>query len=281
MKRIAHLTAAAAAAWSLAIPTAALAADVTPPRLRLFEVDPRVDVLSPDASVRFRFEVTDDDSGFTYGYVTFLAPDKHSPILAAFGSGVAERHAEGVGWIPIWPGMATDTWTVQSVEVQDAAGNGRIYEREELAALVKSPSTLLVNPRGGDSTPPVLIRGHVASTVSLSGATLYGVVEVEDPPGDSGLVTGTERVTLEYCRRSDRYPCFYVENGDWLPAGQRHEVVTVTPNDIGLAEPGTYTLKGVFLRDHGGNHVTLVSTAFGGDTDFSAYFDTTQIVVTK
>ena len=111
--------------------------DTTPPELVTLSIFPvTVDVSSGPQTVTLTSEITDELSGVWHAYVLFRSPSGNQEQMFYFAIVSGDAHdgtyrAEGV--IPQY--AEAGTWQVRYLVMDDAVGNGRGYERDDLAGL--------------------------------------------------------------------------------------------------------------------------------------------------
>lgn len=130
-------------------PSLALAQDVTPPAIQALDFNPKsVDVTVADQTVAINMHLTDDSSGVLEGFLYFVSPsglrrqvDVFDPSDLTFGSDRDGTYATTI----TFPAFSeTGQWRIESLYLQDKAGNHTILSGDQLAAL-QFPTVLQVN----------------------------------------------------------------------------------------------------------------------------------------
>lgn len=276
----------------------ALAAlDTQPPTLTSFSVNGSVDASRTGQSVTVKLGASDNLSGVYYyiiemqsptgtvirqeGYNASASKRFSSPVVIGFPRHMNIEFSEQFGrWSE--PG----TWSVQSVDVRDLAGNARVYDRAALAALGNTDFT--VSNAQPDAVPPSLVSGAVDTPVlSLStppaglpaGASPLAIVSVTAQDTGSPATSGLDVYSAQFCKLpfngTECADGFSVTGTTGTPAKAATALKMsgrLVRTDGSPVTPGTYLLWVLTLQDVAGNAGALVSTAMGGATDFDALF---------
>jgi hypothetical protein len=170
-------------------------------------------------------------------------------------------------------------WTIVHARLEDLAGNPRKVDAAALAALGNTAFTV-VNPGTFDNVAPTLVSGQLlTASVSLTGTakgtTQAPFVGLKLSVADTGAtgVAGIATVHAAFCL-ADESRCLDVIQSTPLGGSAVSATVTIGRQVAGALgdAPGEYLLYEVVLIDHAGNARELLSTAFGGATDFSVLF---------
>jgi hypothetical protein len=107
----------------------------------------------------------------------------------------------------------------------------------------------------------------------------FAAIKIDVVDSGNTAVAGIDRVSATFCL-ADSSRCISVTDNE---ASQHHAKSgflrlggQISP---GYHTPGVYKLHNVSLGDRAGNVQFLMSTEFGGVTDFSAYFPSTTITL--
>jgi hypothetical protein len=227
-------------------PMADVVTDVTPPTLTAFSLSPTsVNTSDALAQVNATFTVTDNNSGVTLIKVYFINPSG-TVAISAFGSFPPAATQSGSLVLSFPQYSESGTWSVEFIEVDDAAGNSLFLTAQDVAAL-GFPTAVTVSSSAQDLTPPALtalsfspmtispslglgtVTINFMATDDLSGVSLVYVAFC-GPSGTSGSISGTTYFT---------------------PATSVKGSLAITfPQS---AEVGTWTICGAEVRDGTGN----------------------------
>ncbi len=260
--------------------------DTVPPVLTSFNVGKTVDVSSLLQPLDLAYAVTDDFSGFRGGYVQFEGPQGQF-AWAWFGDAVDRRSERGRGVeATLTPFSMNGDWHVTTVQLMDAAYNYSFYSEQDLIDRGANTHFTVINTVGVDQIAPTLVSGITRTrAVSMSrnepGTTGPSPAVVELRVRDTGdtVASGVQFAQATYCL-DDNSSCFSAY-GNTLPRGfvAGPVMLNAFPSQQ-VSVVGNYALHDVTLYDRANNVTHLVSTAFGGTTDFSQYFDSTIIKLT-
>ncbi|MFZ2987728.1 hypothetical protein [Ideonella sp.] len=282
----------------LASTTAAQAAlDTQPPKLTSFGVSGSVDASRTGQFVSVKLGASDNLSGVYYyiielrspagaiirqeGYNTSLSKNYSTTVAIGYPRYMNIEFSEQFGrWSE--PG----TWSVDSIDLRDLAGNAKVYDKAALAALGNT-DFLVVNAKP-DAMAPTLLSG-VINTPNLSlstppaglpaGASPMAVLTISAE--DSGATTnsGLDVYSAQFCK----LPFNGSECADEFGLTGTTGTPIKTPSSLKMSgrlvrndgtpvTPGTYVLSVITLQDIASNASAWVSTAVGGSVDFNAYF---------
>ena len=263
--------------------TAAL--DTTPPVLTKLNAPKSVDLSQPAPSLVFSVSATDDLSGLWSLLVAAQGPSGQSLFVGAnpwaptkfsgtIGQGYSLTGFEEPG-----------TYSLSYAYLYVAAGNLAFLSRDELVALGGRTEFTIKNKLGYDSTPPQLVGGKIltreaSASANHPGTEMQPIVMATVDVTDTGntALSGVYFTDLEFCL-ADASHCLLLYGNNEPP---RRAATTVTAGHLldSSAQPGVYHLRRLSSRDYAGNSIYLVSTQFGGSTDFGAYFPSTTITIT-
>ncbi|MBQ0959360.1 hypothetical protein KAK06_10400 [Ideonella sp. 4Y11] len=257
-------------------------ADTTPPELTRLSVAPQ-SVAGEAMLVDIR--ASDKGSGIMRlglyggerGQEVSLAYDFPAPrwSLAETLSGEVSRYTP--------PGPVTLSWAF----LEDKAGNFVEYEGEALTRLGPLQTTV-INPLGGDRTPPELVRGVIETPRTRLSRTTPGsddaryvratltVRDLGDPQ-----VAGPAMSYLYFCTL-DGQSCFGMRS-DWPGPGVAQAALHFGGQPHADAvRPGVHYLREVALRDHAWLWRTYTSLRFPeGTDDLSAWFPEGDSILVK
>jgi hypothetical protein len=267
---------------------AGTAVDTLAPVLTAFRVPPSVDVTAAGSDARVVFSATDDNSGVASGYGWVSGPN-NALLWLWIGNGIASRAVNGgAGHLTTSPWAVPGTWYVNGVVLRDMNGNSMSWNRSDLAAMGAVTQFTVVNPKGGDGVPPTLVGGWVRTpTYSLASiqpgtadTPAQFIVSVKVHDAGNGQVSGIRIANLVFCT-ADMSSCLNTTSNDTLVSGIADGSLLTwqLPAQAGVG-PGTYRLREVDLYDYANNRTSLISTAFGGTTDFTPLFNTTTVTIT-
>ena len=207
----------------------------------------QVDTTAVSAQVAVSAHITDDLSGFNFGYAAFLSPSGTQSVANfSLQSGTAlDGMYQGVATIPAFsePGI----WTVNRVVLSDNVGNYRFYYTSDLQAL-GFPTTLTVVSQQ-DTNAPVLAGGFTFSPTQVDTTAVSAQVAVSAHITDdlSGFNFGYAAFLSPSGTQS--VANFSLQSGTALD-GMYQGVATIPA----FSEPGIWTVNRVVLSDNVGNY---------------------------
>jgi hypothetical protein len=269
---------------------AAAAADTMRPTLTVFDAGSTWSMERGAVPLSVLVKGTDDLSGLSHILIQAVGPSGQG--LAAYASfdypvkSVSRRVSMSS---PFFAGRLLEpgSWTIVKARFVDLAGNPRKVEGAALAALGNTAFTV-VNTGGFDNVAPTLTSAQLlSSSVSLSatakGTTQAPFVGLRLGVADSGAsaVAGIASVHAAFCL-ADESRCLDLLQSTALGGNSVSATITIGQQmSAALGHvPGDYLLYEVNLIDHAGNIRSLLSTAFGGSTDFGALMGNTTIKLT-
>jgi hypothetical protein len=253
---------------------AAAVADTTPPALTVFDAGPTWSMTRGVVPLSILVKGTDDLSGLSHILIEIVGPRGQSLFGFADFDSPAKSVSRRVMLNAFFDGRLIEPgdWNVVRARLVDLAGNPRKVEGAALAAL----GNTVVNGGTFDNLAPTLVGGQLLTTsVSLSGTakgtTQAPFVGLKMTVADSGAtgVAGIASVHAAFCL-ADESRCLDLMQSAPLGGAATSATVTVgrqVSTVLGHV-PGEYLLYEIVLVDHAGNARELLSTAFGGSTDF-------------
>ena len=233
-------------------------------------------------------KATDDLSGLSHILIRVVGPSGQSLFGFADFDYPAKSVSRRVMLNSFFDGRLLEpgAWTIVHVRLVDLAGNARKVEGAALAALGNTVFTV-VNKSKFDNLAPTLVGGKLLTTsVSLSdtagGTAQAPFVGLKVSVADSGAsdIAGVATAHAAFCL-ADESRCLDLMQSAPLGGAATSATVTIGQQVSSVLGhvPGEYYLYEIVLVDHAGNARELLSTAFGGATDFSALFPATKIVL--
>jgi hypothetical protein len=254
------------------------ATDTTPPAFTSFNAVSAVDVAVPETRITVAFKAVDDLSGVRSGFAWATSPSGHD-YQVSFWNNLPGTSLGGklVSFEALSPFMEPGTYTFTGAFVSDAAGNSTFLDASGLAALGRT-TFVVKNRKGFDTTPPKLASATVATpVVSLTGfqpgtnqLPFVGVVIKATDSGNSA-VAGVRGIDARYCQL-DGSGCFDLLGTDAVEARQALLTMRLGHQLAPTDKAGEYRLQSLHIFDFAGNSEVMLSTEFGGDTDFGAFF---------
>jgi len=262
--------------------------DSTAPTVTAFNVGRRLDPSKTWNQVLVDIAIKDAVSGINWAYVDFVGPSGQWITMYlpyGYGQTVEEIHAA----LHMNPAYEPGTWKAYDLYGYDVAGNYFYKDQNALRAL--GNIQFKVSGTVHDVTPPSLVNGTLSAT-SISLSTPWPGTESSGPfvtaklavtdAGDTG-VSGPAYSFAYFCTL-DLTNCFGLATDNYY-TGNAVYGVTSTTQTLGTQlypgfPTGDYHLYYAYLSDNAGNTVYLTSTEFGGETDFSALFNSTVITLT-
>ena len=273
-----------------AAPDASAVADTTPPTLTQFTAGTTWSMNRGAVPLSVLVKGSDDLSGLSHILIQAVGPSGQG--LAAYASfdypvkTVSRRVSMST---PFFAGRLLESgpWTIVKARLVDWAGNPRKVEGAALAALGNASFTV-VNPGTFDNVAPTLTSAQLlTSSVSLSatakGTTQAPFIGLKLGVADSGAsaTAGIASVHAAFCL-ADESRCVDMMQSAPLGGNAPSATITIGQQVSGVLghAPGEYLLYELNLVDHAGNIRNLLSTDFGGTTDFGALMGNTKITLT-
>lgn len=268
--------------------TSTLTTDTTAPVLNSFHTGAAtVNAAHADAQAKVTVDLSDDMSGIVDVYVRATSPSGTQTIFGYDKNmNFLTKSYHRVVNVDMRAFSEPGVWTITQIGAVDAAGNSMVMDGPELAALGSSTTFTVTNVNGGDIVPPTLVSGSIVKTsISLStppvGATsgkpLLGVKILAQDTANGGFpVSGATQVWTAFCL-SDMSNCIYpgaVETDAGLSQTSFNVSFRVYTIPV-----GKYYLYSVEMQDSAGNDSYMLSTKFGGTTDFTTLFPATVITI--
>lgn len=266
--------------------SAAAAADTTPPSLTVFDAGTTWSMNRGAAPLSVLVKGTDDLSGLSHVLIESVGPSGQSLFALGEFDYPALSVSRRVPLNTLFAGRMLEpgAWTIVRVRLVDLAGHPRKVEGAALAALGNTAFTV-VNSGTMDNVAPTLVSAQLlTSAVSLSGAakgtTQAPFLGVKLGVADSGAtaVAGIATAHAAFCL-ADESRCIDLVQSTPLGGASTSASITLGRQVAAMLgqAPGDYVLYEVVLVDHAGNARQLLSTAFGGTTDFGALMGNTTI----
>jgi hypothetical protein len=256
--------------------------DVAEPVLIAFDVAPSVDVTVSGAGVLVSFKSADDLSGVRYGYAFATGPGGHT-VDVGFNESLPTKKVAGkmINYATLSPFLEPGIYKFTSAFLWDTAGNLGYYDAEALATLGRTTFTLK-NSKGFDRTAPNLQLGKILTqTVTASGThpgtneiPFIGLSVTAMDRGDSATA-GVASVRASFCLL-DQSQCINAW-GATNERGAGSVTIKLGGQLFGNPAPGEYHLYTLSVEDAASIEQHYMSSAFGGETDFSLYFPSTTI----
>lgn len=280
---------AGAAVSDAGVESAAAAIDLTLPVLTALSAGSTLDVGKATPPFSVLVKAQDDLSG-VLGVAYFATGPSGQRIFGVLsGDYPALGLSRRGGFAQMYVGRLLEpgAWVVTEAAVTDGAGNIATYDSAALAALGNTKFKV-INPGTYDAVAPTLTSGQILTpTVSLSAfakgtPNLAPYVGIKLTASDTGstAVAGLAGAGATFCV-ADASRCIDLAvttpNGGNQPSGTL--VLGSQVASVLGQSPGDYVLSAVLLWDQAGNVRELVSTAFGGTTNFGKYFASTRITL--
>ncbi|MBK6864762.1 MAG: hypothetical protein IPG91_15055 [Ideonella sp.] len=254
--------------------------DVTGPVLTGFNAPTTLDLDKAAAPFKLVVKATDDLSGVNSMVLYAWGPQGLSaqPVILSASSPPLKSFSVAGGIGIANPMLEPGPWKFSWGYGYDGASNYSYFDEAVLDALGNTTFTV-VNNGGYDVVAPTLTEGVVQTpSVSLS-SVVPGTTS--KPPwlrlkvsaADTGnsARAGVSGVRATFCKVAEPSVCLDTV-GVTFATGQANVSLYVGAQLAVTNSTGTYDLKTVDVYDHAGNYNYYTSTAFGGTTDFSAYF---------
>lgn len=300
MSPVQRLKATKKAAHRRSAPAAGSAAccegESSPPALKAFKAGTKVDATAPRAQLTFSLAATDKGSGVA-GFAVYATGPSGQQVASNAGAGYPLNKFTGTGALDFNNYMEAGQWQITQVGVYDTLGNWSWYDAGQLSQFGNTQFT--VKSVGHDRIAPNLVSGRLLSPAVSRGnpdkwrerwgeySALIGA-EVTVTDATDVHLAGVKSVLLNYCGVVSRQVYCFTASAATTRSGQGSLKFSAV-GDIfiedhesgywGNAPEATYSLESVTLFDFAGNSTYLLSDRWGGDVDFTQYFDITKIVV--
>jgi hypothetical protein len=282
-------------ARALADRSRTLALDTTPPVLRRFNLSGSVNAQLPAQAIDADIRITDNLSGVVYYYLELRSPSGtavyRSKTVPAPETNVSSTLSVGSPYSS--PGFTVFSqpgrWVATFLYAYDANGNVASYSQTDLAGFGNTTFTVS-NSGGYDIVPPSLLSGSILTTTlrrsrapvgTGAGTPPYASADMRLQDAGNGAISGTYYGYLSFCLPDSGTGCqdtlFLI--GYTNRKGLVGNTLRVGGQISSTQTPGVYKLRSAYLYDIAGNSLNLVSTEFGGSTDFSTLFPETSIVI--
>ncbi|MBN8488175.1 MAG: hypothetical protein J0M20_10700 [Burkholderiales bacterium] len=257
------------------------ALDTTPPSVVSLQAGTVVDAGKNMNQLLVEVNVTDDLSGLLHTFMTARSPSGLHSVGTGQHPGGWPSY-KGAMSLRFGPFAEPGVWTITEVYGSDIAGNNFVCDATCLAALGGNLQFTVTGTKA-DATPPTLLSGRIATPVVSLSTPVKGTtdhlpfVRVQINTADQGG-SGTAGAYATFCL-PDQSQCFSTWSENWVYAQKKSVLYGSASTWVGLPT-GVYLLKDVTLHDHAGGTRSYLGTAFGGSTDFAAYFAAgSQVVV--
>ncbi|MFO1337093.1 MAG: hypothetical protein U1F53_02480 [Burkholderiaceae bacterium] len=268
--------------------------DSQAPLLQRVDVTGSVNAQSNNQYVTTTITLTDDISGVASYSVDFRSPSGMHHVarvktIAVPRTKVKSEITLGASPFsepPFLKFAEPGTWKVYSLTTTDAAGNTRSYDESQLGSLPGVHTFQVTNGGGYDIVPPTLASGTIQTpTVRLSkepkgtpvGTPPFVSAQVSMTDAGNGVVSGNYIGRLMFCAAG---------SGSCQPGATNTFTMSGVSNRTGLAANslavgtqlvtnqmlGNYLIHSLEMVDVAGSHRTLLSTDFGGATNFHTLF---------
>lgn len=263
------------------------AVDVTPPVLTAFKAEGTFNVNRQTPQFSIQFTATDDNSGVRSAMFQAVGPSGQRIFALTDVTYPAKTVSRRLGFNPYFAArlLQPGVWRIDHARIEDVAGNPGKYGAAALAALGNATITV-TNSGSYDTVAPTLTGGQVLTTsVSLSGtargapgqAPFVGM-KVQATDTGSTATAGVAGAGFAFCLAEEsRCLELWASNGGTVNSATFLAGAQVSPT-LGHV-PGVYHLYSVVVYDQAGNFRELVSTFFGGSTNFAAMMPTTTITL--
>lgn len=253
--------------------------DTTPPVLAVLDAGTTWSMNRGAVPLSVLVKATDDQSGLSHIFVQAVGPSGQGLVSMGVFDYPVLSVSRRVPLNSFFDGRLLEpgTWNIVYARLVDVAGNHLKVSGSALTGLGNTQFTV-VNAGSYDNVAPTLTGGQLLTpVVALSGAakgtTQAPFIGIKLSAADTGAtgVAGIAAIGLAFCL-ADESRCLDVIQTTPLGGNGASATVTIgrqVSTVLGDA-PGDYFLYEVDLIDHAGNWRSLLSTAFGGTTDFGA-----------
>ncbi len=226
--------------------------DVTAPELVEVTLDrSEIDVSQTARQIIVYARVKDDQAGVPYVSLTFsgpVAPHEVSTTMYVLASGTPTDGVY-VGTITLPRLSKSGTWRLDSVQLEDKAGNHILYSLGELVNLGLSPSFEVMSPKD-DLTPPELLEISVKSPeVDVSAGAQEITVTIRAT--DNLELGDIARVDFKSPSGEQRILLLALEPSERILTVREYVAKKLLPQH---SESGTWRTSFTQLRDRAGNY---------------------------
>lgn len=250
--------------------------DTEPPGLQILEVASQVDASAAGTHLPVLVKVIDDRSGLQLVAVEAAHPEAGFAMvdeLGLLGGRLSVREHLALRPHPLSrPGI----WQVMRVWALDMAGNLMLCELECVRGITGNRHSFRVTGRPQDSQPPTLLAGRIETPRLHLSQPAPGTMDVLPWARVTLTVTdaGGAGVQTAYATACtpEGLDCLVLQAADATGLGSDRRVMRLSGQVWPEMARGSYRLRTLLLRDQAGNQTELLSSDFGGDTDFAAWF---------
>ena len=220
-----------------------------------------VDVSSGQGSMGVELQVSDNSSGFNYGFVSFSSPSgqkdfdlylQDDPSYLVSGTELAGTYSIN-DLLP--EGAEVGTWTFNSLSLSDDAGNDGYYDRNALQLLGINPNSLsfTVTNVNSDGVAPELVGVNLTAT-SVDASSGQGSMGVELQVSDNSSGFNYGFVSFSSPSGQKDFDLYLQDDPSYLVSGTEL-AGTYSINDLlpEGTEVGTWTFSSLYLNDDAGN----------------------------
>lgn len=247
-------------------------ADATPPVISSFGLPATATVGQYGTTMAFTFKGSDNISGLNRVQAVVVSPSGLNSMdiwLPLYG----ELHSDIKAGHYLQPSLEPGVWRLQSVSACDYYANCTVLTGAELQT-IKGRHQVEVRNAYFDITPPTLSQGML-TTIDPIGSRGMVIAEVVAQDTGNPRASGVYSSVIELCQ-IEPSSCVVVTGYVTVPS--QVEAKNRGGSWIELSLPGgTYHIATVTLTDHNGNRRKYTSRLFGGDTDFTGFFNVTTL----
>ena len=222
--------------------------DTLAPRLLAIDMPDRIVIETGNEVVNFNLTIADNLSGISRVDILLRNSTWQTVYLSEYGASLGDKvHALSLNSSAFNQFSAAGSWSIDSISLEDSAGNYKAYDSAELQTL-GLPTSLQVENINSDIVEPTLSDFSIVedSITIISGQeTVSFNVTVTDS------LSGFGRVDIVL--KSASGTTVYLSEYEQL-RGQNSATLTVTSSEFGLeAEAGSWAIDYVRLEDSAGN----------------------------
>jgi hypothetical protein len=239
-------------------------------------VGEQVDASVAGAHLPVRVGVIDDRSGLQLIAVEAVHPEAGYAMVDELGLLGGRLHVQERLALRPHPMSRPGIWQVIRVWALDVAGNLMLCELECVRGITGNRHVFSVAGRTLDPLPPAVQAGRIETPRLHLSQPAPGTRDVMPWARLTLTVTdaggaGVQAAQASACT-ADGLNCLVLQAADTTAFWRERRVMRLSGQTWAGMPRGTYRLHTLVMRDQSGNQTELLSSDFGGSTDFAVWF---------